>query len=188
MYYQYLSFSPMNSFFSKVLSVVFILPSFCCMAQIHTDLLPLIPQKSIKDSEFYIQTHSIYKTLSPHLASTWIGINSAEGKCLDKTLANQRYHFPTSFDHMGLSSLFCLQCQTRTGSRRQKNFHSQLLLSQLNTNTQPICSFVITNPICIPYLCLNSFEHKIYITCVENRENSNPQDPKRNISFTANRF
>ena len=122
MYYQYLSFSPMNSFFSKVLSVVFILPSFCCMAQIHTDLLPLIPQKSIKDSEFYIQTHSIYKTLSPHLASTWIGINSAEGKCLDKTLANQRYHFPTSFDHMGLSSLFCLQCQAQTDSRRQKDF------------------------------------------------------------------
>ena len=122
MYYQYLSFSPMNSFFSKVLSVVFILPSFCCMAQIHTDLLPLIPQKSIKDSEFCIQTHSIYKTLSPHLASTWIGINSAEGKCLDKTLTNQRYHFPTSFDHMGLSSLFCLQCQAQTDSRRQKDF------------------------------------------------------------------
>ena len=121
----------MNSFFSKVLSAVFILPSFCCMAQIHTDLLPLIPQKSIKDSEFYIQTHSIYKTLSPHLASTWIGINSAEGKCLDKTLANQRYHFPTSFDHMGLSSLFCLQCQTQTDSRRQKDF------------TQPISSFPI---------------------------------------------
>lgn len=122
MYYQYLSFSPMNSFFSKVLSAVFILPSFCCMAQIHTDLLPLIPQKSIKDSEFYIQTHSIYKTLSPHLARTWIGINSAEGKCLDKTLTNQRYHFPTSFDHMGLSSLFCLQCQAQTDSRRQKDF------------------------------------------------------------------
>ena len=122
MYYQYLSFSPMNSFFSKVLSVVFILPSFCCMAQIHTDLLPIIPQKSIKDSEFYIQTHSIYKTLSPHLASTWIGINSAEGKCLDKTLTNQQYHFPTSFDHMGLSSLFCLQCQAQTDSRRQKDF------------------------------------------------------------------
>ena len=122
MYYQYLSFSPMNSFFSKVLSAVFILPSFCCMAQIHTDLLPLIPQKSIKDSEFYIQTHSIYKTLSPHLASTWIGINSAEGKCLDKTLTNQRYHFPASFDHMGLSSLFCLQCQAQTDSRRQKDF------------------------------------------------------------------
>lgn len=122
MYYQYLSFSPMNSFFSKVLSVVFILPSFCCMAQIHTDLLPLIPQKSIKDSEFYIQTHSIYKTPSPHLASTWSGINSAEGKCLDKTLANQRHHFPTSFDHMGLSSLFCLQCQAQTDSRRQKDF------------------------------------------------------------------
>ena len=131
MYYQYLSFSPMNSFFSKVLSVVFILPSFCCMAQIHTDLLPLIPQKSIKDSVFYIQTHSIYKTLSPHLASTWSGINSAEGKCLDKTLANQRYHFPTSFDHMGLSSLFCLQCQTQTDSRRQKDF------------PQPISSFPI---------------------------------------------
>ncbi|MCI5492156.1 MAG: hypothetical protein MR404_07040 [Prevotellaceae bacterium] len=70
----------------------------------------------------------------------------------------------------------------------KKIFHIQLILSQLNTNTHSICSFVITNPICIPYPCLNSFEHKVYITCVENQENSNPKDPKRNISFTATRF
>ena len=188
MYYQYLSFSPMNSFFSKVLSVVFILPSFCCMAQIHTDLLPLIPQKSIKDSEFYIQTHSIYKTPSPHLVGTWIGKYSTDGKCLVKPWQisdiTSRPALVVCDGH--LYSAYNVKPNLIVDGK--KIYRSHLRLSELNSNTQPIRSWDITSPISIQYPCLNTYNHQVYITFVEDRENSNPKDQKGSIAFTQTRL